>query len=277
MLLKSYSKINLSLNIFKKMRRLHDIQSFFCLVNIFDEINIKKNKKKKDMVSFKGKFGKSVNRKKNSLIVTLSTLRSMKLINNYYDIKVNKKIPVFAGMGGGTSNSATLAKFLLSHKIKKRILNKLKKKIGSDLNIFFYKQGFIMNLEKIVELKKKINLYFILVYPNFKSPTKKVYQKVKIFSKRYKIDLQKIKGRKDFIKFLSNRRNCLQSIEEKKHSIITKLLMEIEGFKGCHFSRMTGSGSVCFGVFSSDKWAREALKKIKIKYPQYWAVVAKTI
>ena len=49
------------------------------------------------MVSFKGRFGKSVNRKKNSLIVTLSILRSMKLINNYYDIKVNKKIPVFAG------------------------------------------------------------------------------------------------------------------------------------------------------------------------------------
>ena len=48
MLIKSYAKINLSLTITKKIRkkRLHDIQSQFCLINLFDKISIKKNKKK---------------------------------------------------------------------------------------------------------------------------------------------------------------------------------------------------------------------------------------
>ena len=47
MLIKSYAKINLSLTVIKKIRkkRLHDIQSQFCLINLFDTISIKTNKK----------------------------------------------------------------------------------------------------------------------------------------------------------------------------------------------------------------------------------------
>ncbi len=45
MVLKSFSKINLSLNINKKLKKnkLHDIQSYFCLINLFDQIKNKKN------------------------------------------------------------------------------------------------------------------------------------------------------------------------------------------------------------------------------------------
>ena len=63
MILKSFSKINLSLNINKKLKknRLHDIQSYFCLINLFDQIKVKKIKGSKDIVSFQGKFSKYVN------------------------------------------------------------------------------------------------------------------------------------------------------------------------------------------------------------------------
>ena len=48
MKLKSFSKINLSLSINKKFKKgLHDIQSYFCLINLFDIIEIKRIKKKK--------------------------------------------------------------------------------------------------------------------------------------------------------------------------------------------------------------------------------------
>ena len=48
MVLKSYSKINLSLNINSKLKNgLHDIQSYYCLINLFDKIKIRKNNKKK--------------------------------------------------------------------------------------------------------------------------------------------------------------------------------------------------------------------------------------
>ena len=42
MILKSFSKINLSLSVNRKLKknRLHEIQSYFCLVNLYDEIKI---------------------------------------------------------------------------------------------------------------------------------------------------------------------------------------------------------------------------------------------
>ena len=65
MILKSFSKINLSLNVNKKLKRnkLHDIQSYFCLINLFDQIKIKKIKGQKDVVKFKGKFSKYIKKK----------------------------------------------------------------------------------------------------------------------------------------------------------------------------------------------------------------------
>ena len=48
MVLKSYAKINLSLSINKKLSNgLHEIQSIYCLVDLYDLITIKKNKKVK--------------------------------------------------------------------------------------------------------------------------------------------------------------------------------------------------------------------------------------
>ena len=66
MVLKSFSKINLTLNICKKFKKnnLHDIQSYFCLINLFDLIKIKKIEGQKDIVKFKGKFSKYIKKKK---------------------------------------------------------------------------------------------------------------------------------------------------------------------------------------------------------------------
>ena len=61
MVINSYSKINLSLNINSKLKNgLHEIQSYFCLINLKDKINIRKIKKQKDTICFKGPFAKFV-------------------------------------------------------------------------------------------------------------------------------------------------------------------------------------------------------------------------
>ena len=112
MILKSFSKINLSLNVNKKLKNgLHDIQSYFCLINLFDKIEVKKIKGEKDLIIFKGKFAKYI-KKKNSISVSLKLLRKFNIISNYYSVIIEKNIPVFAGLGGGTSNAV----FLITYK-----------------------------------------------------------------------------------------------------------------------------------------------------------------
>merc|ERR1712167_239805 len=103
---------------------LHEIQSYFCLINLVDKIKLKKIIGKKDIIFFKGPFSKLVNKKNNSIINLLKFLRELKLISNYYSITINKNIPVFGGLGGGTGNAASILKVLLKGKVSKSLLNK---------------------------------------------------------------------------------------------------------------------------------------------------------
>ena len=47
--------------------------------------------------------------------------------------------------------------------------------------------------------------------------------------------------------------------------------------KGCYFSRMSGSGSVCYGLFNGESSAKNALNEIKARYPKFWFSIAKTV
>ena len=278
MIIKSFSKVNLSLNVNKKLNNgLHQIQSHYCLIDLFDEIKIKKNKTLKDEIKFSGKFSKNINKKDNTVINTLRLLRKKKLINNYFSISIKKHIPIFAGLGGGSSNAFYLAKNLLKRNISKKIINSMHKEISSDCNLFFHNQGFLEKLNSITTFGKKHKLFFLLVYPNVKCSTRYVYSKVKKHSPKVKFQSKFLISKKKYIDFLTNSTNDLQLIIEKKYPVIRNLLFEIRQTKGCYFSRMTGSGSVCYGVFQSKKRAIAALNKIKSKYPTYWTTFTKTI
>ena len=58
---------------------------------------------------------------------------------------------------------------------------------------------------------------------------------------------------------------------------LKKVLFELRLLKKCQFSRVTGSGSACFGVFLTKKSANLGLKKIRKKFHRFWCVVGKTI
>ena len=278
-MIKSYSKINLFLKVLKKNRKgLHDIQSSVMLLDLYDQISLKKINKNKDSIEFIGHFKKKINKNTNTISKSLFLLRKHNLIDeNRYKIIVSKKIPVFAGLGGGTSNAVFLIKHFLKNRISDKILKIFEKEIGSDFRLFFLNHSFQKGLKKIIKFKKKYAFYFVLVYPNINSSTKEVYSRVKKFSLPLKNDLSKVESKKSYIKFIKNENNDLQKIVEKKHKKILKVLDLMKIQKNCLFSRMTGSGSVCFGVFSDRKSAKKGLIKIQKRLPNYWSILTKSI
>ena len=277
---KSYCKINLFLRVLRKNTRgLHNIQSTTMLLDLHDKISIKKIQKNKDEIVFTGPFKKNINTKTNTVISTLSLLRNKKIINNKkkYKIIINKRIPVFAGLGGGTGNAASIIKHFLKNKVSAKLLEIFESKIGSDLRLFFYNHSFQKSLKEIKNFRKSYVFYFLLVYPNIKNSTKEVYSKVKKFNLPLKIDPSKIISKEKYNEFLINEANDLQKIIEKKHKKIQIILNLIKTQKNCLFSRMTGSGSVCFGTFSNRKSASIAVKVLKKKFPNDWCVLTKSI
>ena len=74
--LKSHAKINLALNVIGKNSSLHIIESIIVLIDLYDEIMIKKIKSKNHIISFNGKFSKNIN-KQNSISKLLEILEKI--------------------------------------------------------------------------------------------------------------------------------------------------------------------------------------------------------
>ena len=138
-ILKSYSKINIFLNILKKKTKLHLIHSFVLQINLIDRIKIQENSQKKDKIIFKGPNVKKIS-KNNSIIKILKLLRLKKILNNkYFKITIYKNIPIGAGLGGSSSNATTLLKYLIKKfnlKISRQKTLKLLSLIGKDCSLF---------------------------------------------------------------------------------------------------------------------------------------------
>ena len=103
------------------------------------------------------------------------------------------------------------------------------------------------------------------------------YSKVQKYSKKQILAQSKINTKNKLISVLSRENNDLQSIVENKYPLIKKLLIAIGNEKGCCFSRMTGSGSVCYGLFKDQISAKKALNKLRVKFPKFWFSFAKTV
>ena len=254
------------------------IQTNTFLINLHDKILIKKNKKKKDRITFNGPFSHLVEKKNNSIKKTLDIMRKFKIIDIFYDVQVKKNIPVFSGLGGGTSNAFFVAKYLLKKKSKSNLVwNSLEKKIGSDFKIFYRKQTYQKNLSTLLNYEKKFTLFFLIVYPHIKCSTQKIYSYVEKSSRFSNTDYYKILSMQKLLKLLLNEKNDLQKIVEKYHPEIRNILNDIKLQKGCYYSRITGSGSVCYGVFKSKRLSILASKNINKKFPNCWSEITKTI
>ena len=282
--IKSYCKINLSLKILKKLKNgYHSISSLITFCDLHDVISISKIKKPKDKITFSGKFCNDINQKSNTITAVLKILREKKLIKNQsFKINVKKNIPHGSGLGGASSNASYLLNYFnnkMRLKLKKDELINLAKKIGSDVPICLEKKNTFLTgkKDKMLRINNKFNLNLLIVYPNIICSTKKIYKRNRISNSKGNEYYYNEKNRIKLIHRLKNEKNDLEKIVIKIYPKIRKIINYIKSQKGCVFSRITGSGSACIGIFSNRLNTISAQKSIRSKYPKYWCVVSKTI
>jgi 4-diphosphocytidyl-2-C-methyl-D-erythritol kinase len=282
--IKSYCKINLSLRVLKKLNSgYHNIISLITFCDLHDVISISKIRNLKDKINFSGKFKKGINEKSNTITEVLNLLRNKKLLENQaFKINIKKNIPHGSGLGGGSSNAADLLNYFnlkMKLKLNKNKIKKLASQIGSDVPVNLERKNTFLTgkKDKILRFSQKFKLNLLIVYPNLICSTKKIYQKNKkiSFSKRQP-SFSAISNKK-LINFLKSEHNDLEKTVIKIYPKVKKIIDYIKSQKGCYFSRITGSGSACIGIFSNMKNAIYAQKLIKLKYPKYWCAVSKTI
>lgn len=157
---KSYAKVNIFLKIAGKRANYHELVSRFVRVhNLYDEISFIEGKS--DDFLLIGNFGCET--KKNTIFKAYELLKSYSnkveeyFKNNY--VKVEKKIPEFAGLGGGSSNCATfmiMVNEVCNLNLSKDELCNIAINIGADVPFFVYEYDSA-NVTGIGEIVEKLD------------------------------------------------------------------------------------------------------------------------
>ncbi len=277
--IKSYAKINISLNIIKKLSsNFHKIESLITFINLYDLIFIKPIKTKKHKVQFKGRYCDDINENNtvNRLLKILDKKNFLK--GKKFYIKIDKNIPQKSGMGGGSMNAASVLNFFIKKKFVYLNHNKIKNianLVGKDVILGLEPKNTILSSNgNLTKIKKKLGFYVLVTKPNFGCSTKYIYSKVRSFSKeKYNKPKISLLNRSNILS--SN--NDLEKVAFKKYPALKKLKSFLSQIKNVTFVRMTGSGSCIVAYFLSKKAAVNGGRVFKRKFKNYWYIVSKTI
>ena len=261
------AKLNLNLIVKEKLKNgYHSLESDVCFLDLHDKINIEISNFNSIEISRKSTF---ILKDESILFKTLDYFNREFKDNNKFKITLKKDIPIGAGLGGGSSDSATLLLGLRyfynrnTHNSKKITLTKLKEiglKIGSDVPACIV--GKSLKLSGIGEKLEKIyipkNYKFLLIYPNKTLSTKLVFDNFN-FRTGNNLNLMYFNE----IKIYNSLKFASQSLEPE----IKKILKILKSFEKVIAFGMSGSGSSCFGIFKSSKdfVNDKEFKKLKLK------------
>ncbi len=276
--IRSHAKINLALNVIGKKSSFHKIESVLAFVSLHDEILIKETKFNKNIVIFTGKFSKKIG-SNNTVSKLLKILQKIKLLQNKkFLIKINKRIPLKAGLGGGSMNAANVLKYLIKNKIikvNKNQIEKICKLIGSDVILGLNPTNSILTSKNQIKYFNGCkNFYTLIVKPNFGCSTKYIYSKVKRYNRP---KLNKPNKKMFDLKFLKKMNNSLEPIAFSKYRKLKTIKIYLESLLKPAFVRMTGSGSSLVAYYQSKEKCKSAAKLFNKKYKNYWCIASKTI
>ncbi len=265
---KSPAKINIGLRVLSvRNDGFHDIETIFYPVRLFDTISLKirEIESSTNTVTVKTSGTKQISRKENicykAALYYLEVFRS----ESHYriDINIKKVIPIGAGLGGGSSDAASVLKILekhfrkgkqtptagIRHNVK---LRKLAVSLGSDVPFFLLnKPAYASGRGERLKLLPyfKISGKILIVNPGINVSTSWAYRALKVKTRR----AARLSGVKKFspedIRLMTN---DFERVIFKEYPAIERIKYEMITY-GAKFALMSGSGSTVYGIFAPAK------------------------
>lgn len=255
------AKINLSLDIIKKRSDgYHELKMIMQTVSLYDEINIEKS----DEISLTSNKTDIPLDKRNLVWKAAELFFEYTNIKSGCKLHLIKNIPDGAGLGGGSSDAATV--LLGLNEIYKTDLTveelcSLAVKIGADVPFFIIKGTCIAEGigEKLTKIKNETNPYILIYKPEFSISTKWAYENLKL-DNNPTYDIDKIaENLKNPNYNFNNIFNKLEDVSISKYPEISDIKTKMKNL-GATSSLMSGSGSSVFGIFDDKINAEKAFE-----------------
>ena len=274
---KAKAKINLSLNVLEKRKdHYHNIESVMQILYFYDELWIERTNKEGITIKCNNQ---EIKEEENIIYRAYWLLRKKYQISGV-KVKLIKKIPTQAGLGGGSADAAAFLKGmnkLFSLGISKSELEALGIELGSDVPTVLH-QGCILVKRKGEELERihtNLKYYIILIKPDISFSTKEMYQKIDLKGKNMAQKFVSQELRQALEKGdLELACNYLYNVFEdvSYHNTIETIKKDLEN-QGAFANQMTGSGSCVFGIFKEKEQAKNAYHRLKTKYEKCYFTI----
>lgn len=271
-LINAYAKINITLDVLKRRTDgYHELEMIMQSIDVFDSVEVRKTDRGEIRVF--SDSSKVPEDKTNIAYKAAEKMFDFCGIKSGVDIYINKRIPVAAGLAGGSADGAAVIKairalFVPNENIEK--FNSLAGSIGKDLP-FCLKNGtaFAYGLgDELAYIKPMPESFVVLAKPDIDVPTAWVYKNLDLNKVSERPDTRAVleaykKGDMDTI--LKNTVNVLESVTAEKYPVIKELKSCLIS-NGALTSAMSGSGPSVYGIFESKHKADEAAETIREKF-----------
>ena len=187
-----------------------------------------------------------------------------------------KHLPVASGIGGGSADAAAALRGLnrlWNAGRNEAGLRDLAIPLGSDIPVCITSQpAFMEGRGEILRAAQSMpRVPMLLVNPGVAIPTKDVFAALRT---RSGVDMALPRGAfrdtADLLRFLETTRNDLEAPARALQPVIGEVLAAIAALPGALFTRMSGSGATCFGIFADDDCCTRAATILKKACPDWW-------
>jgi len=260
------AKLNLFLEVLSKRKDdYHNIETVMVPVSLFDEITV--DESDKVSVECDNKLLSGKNNLAFKAVLQLKSIFPGKIKGA--SVYIKKRIPVAAGLGGGSSDCAAVLKAvnnIYNLALSSRELKEIGVKLGADVPYFIDTQASLCHGigDEIKPLKIASKLSFVLINPQVELPTYSVYSSLKTnLTQKPKSINMLLHGlyKGDMADIVNGMFNRLQDICEKKVPIVREL-MAVLCEKGALKAMVSGSGPTVFGVCGTPDDAERIKKEI---------------
>jgi 4-diphosphocytidyl-2-C-methyl-D-erythritol kinase len=273
------AKVNLTLRVIgRRADGYHELESLVAFADISDRLSLMPGAKLALAVS--GPNAAQAGGSADNLVLKAAralAARIPSLALGAFDLE--KKLPVAAGIGGGSTDAAAALRLLARANALAADDPRLYAAAGStgaDVPICVAARPRLMHGigEKLSPPVALPTLPAVLVNPGAALATKDVFAGwTKPSTPATPFDLSalsKSTSHEEFLRLLKPQPNDLEAAAIALAPVIAEVLAALRALPGCGLARMSGSGSTCFGLFSSAAEAAAAEKILGAKHPHWW-------
>lgn len=196
---------------------------------------------------------------------------------------LQKHLPVSAGIGGGSADAAASLRAmntLWDLQLPQLQLEQLGLELGADVAVCVGSQSCRMSgmgekLEPLAEGHLPC-LDLVLVNPGVPVATPKVFQTLKNITQSALPPFPAKNNLESWLNWLDGTRNDLFEPACKLCPSIGFVISELDHV-GAKFSRMSGSGATCFGIFDTQTAAENAANTLQKNHPGWWVCATHTV